>query len=120
MKPVSSYAECSRDDPADCRQCSSPLAGDNGSGFCYQCRMKNDIPLDADVDFEKQCLCGRWHNWEEFADWEDYAYEQLCDCGRQLWRLAPRGVGLAISYRFGTGINAEPVDRSNWLYDCNT
>ena len=31
------YKECSRDEPADCA-CGRPLAGDNDTGVCYQCR----------------------------------------------------------------------------------
>ncbi len=34
------YAESTRDDPADCRRCGGPLAGDNTTNFCYKCRRE--------------------------------------------------------------------------------
>lgn len=34
----SPYKECSRDDPEDCRLCGKPLAGDNSTGICYECK----------------------------------------------------------------------------------
>jgi len=32
------YKDYSGDEPADCVLCGRPLAGDNDSGICYQCR----------------------------------------------------------------------------------
>lgn len=37
---ASVYQSCSRDDPADCRLCGRPLAGDNDRGVCYQCQRE--------------------------------------------------------------------------------
>ncbi len=34
------YAEATRDDPADCRRCGGPLAGDNTTNYCYKCRRE--------------------------------------------------------------------------------
>lgn len=40
MKVTSVYKESSRDDPADCKSCGRPLAGDNNTGICYECKRR--------------------------------------------------------------------------------
>ena len=40
----SPYAQCSRDDVADCAICDDPLAGDNDTGICYKCSCSTSAP----------------------------------------------------------------------------
>ena len=43
----SPYAQCSRDDVADCAACGDPLAGDNDTGICYKCSTSAPAPVTA-------------------------------------------------------------------------
>ena len=43
----SPYAQCSRDDVADCAVCGDPLAGDNDTGICYKCSTSAPAPVTA-------------------------------------------------------------------------
>ena len=45
----SPYAQCSRDDVADCAICGDPLAGDNDTGICYKCSISAPPPPPAPV-----------------------------------------------------------------------
>ena len=51
----SPYAQCSRDDVADCAVCGDPLAGDNDTGICYKCSQEQILipgPLGKQPDPE--------------------------------------------------------------------
>jgi len=46
----SPYAQCSRDDVADCAICGDPLAGDNDTGICYKCSRSVPAAVTATGD----------------------------------------------------------------------
>ena len=44
----SPYKHIDRDEPADCRICGAPLAGDNDTGVCWHCHRQLRCPTCED------------------------------------------------------------------------
>jgi hypothetical protein len=79
---VSPYAKCSRDDPADCRLCGRPLAGDNSKGVCTVCQRTRDWTCS---------VCGKELGERFHINGRDYCREHRPSPRPSVWDETVRG-----------------------------